>query len=64
VRLKKEMPRYARQDKKRKLGRIRWRRDAVPNEVRDASLSLGKTWGRGCLAIVQKDKAGQRSKLI
>jgi len=40
VRLKKEMPRYARQDKKRKLGRIRWRRDAVPNEVRDASLSF------------------------
>jgi hypothetical protein len=25
---------------KRKLGRIRWRRDAVPNEVRDALLSF------------------------
>jgi hypothetical protein len=48
VRLKKEMPRYARQDKKRMLDRIRWRRDAVPNEVRDASLSLRRIrQGRG-----------------
>jgi hypothetical protein len=52
----------ARQDKKRKLGRIRWRRDAVPNEVRDASLrSAGHGGGDASLSFKRRKLCGKNN---